>query len=539
MIERLYNWFSRRKGFDQNEYVRRFLAGDDVDYIDGDINISPESAMKVGAVFACVRVLSETGASLPLQIYRHLPGGGRELATDHPLYNLLYQSPNRQQTAFEWLEMMIAHLSMRGNGINAKVYNDAGKLIALKPLHPKRVTLEEYDDVLVYRVTTKKGDQYSLLQDDIVHIRGLASDGYWGLSPIAYASNHVKLARSAQKYGVSVFEMGGAKRVVLKHPGTLSPKAKDYIRASWRAQNRNNADTTVLEEDMSAETVGMSSSDAEWVASRKLERSEIAGIFRVPAHMIGDLEKSTFSNIEKQDLFFAKHTIRPQCKRIEQALQRDLLGNDPRYYIRFNLDALLRGDITTRTNASKTQFMHGAINLDEWRDREGLNPLPDGMGKRYFVPANLIPIEQAGQQVDTNPPEQPEDQDMVDQDRSIIEPFIQDIAFRIATYEARELRKANSFKRFLKCHLDYVSKIVKPLANIVREDGLAHGEDLAMAEHIGKTLHADAEINPQERAAYICYILMARIENDPIKKLQLVAQAEASNQINLAEAGIS
>lgn len=537
MIQRLLRRLGLKKGFDQNEFVRRFLSGDDVDNIEGDYNLTPDAAMKVGAVFACVRVLSETLASLPLQIKRNTPGGGQELADDHPYFSLLYRQPNRQQTSFEWLEMMGAHLALRGNGINEKIYGPGGKLIGLKPINPKRVTLEDYDGTLVYTITREDGNQYRALQDDIVHIRGLASDGYWGLSPVSYASNHINMARSAVKYGVSVFNLGGAKRVVLQHPDQLSDDAKTYLRKSWEAMNRDNAKTTILEEGMTATDVGMSASDAEWVSSRNLERSELAGIFRVPAHMIGDLEKSTFSNIEKQDLFFAKHTIRPFCKRIEQALERDLLGNDPRYSIRFNLDALLRGDVRTRTDSSKVQFMHGAINLDEWRRREGLNPLPDGLGQQHYVPANLIPIEQAGQQLDIDPPELPEDQGQVDQERELLLPFIKDIAARIANYEAREIRKQRGFDRFLKSRLDYVSAVLAPLANAIKQDGFSFGLDLAIAEETAKTLSPDAEINPEERAEYLEHMFLAEIERDPLKKLQLVTEAAACGHGTLAAAG--
>jgi len=347
----------------------------------------PDTAMRVAAVMACVRILSETLASVPLVMYERLPSGGKRRAEHHPLYWRLHDMPNDQQTSFEWREMLQAHLALRGNAYFQIIGTEDLQLV---PLHPDRLRIDftGSEPKYIYR----RADSEETI-NRICHIRGLCCDGRMGLSPISYAAKTIGLARKAESYGESVFASGGAKRLVLKHPGQLGEEAAKRLRETWAQKYGRTAATAVLEEGMDAVTIGMSAEDAQYLETRKFQITEIARLYRIPPHMLADLERATFSNIEHQSLEFIKYTMLPWFRRWEQALMR-ALGLDPRrYFIEFLVDGLLRGDAVSRARAMQIQFMHGALSIDEWRALENRNPLPDGLGQYHYVPVNLQRID--------------------------------------------------------------------------------------------------------------------------------------------------
>ncbi|MCK4784002.1 MAG: phage portal protein, partial [Desulfobacteraceae bacterium] len=468
----MFGWLLKRFGvvtkYDLNEYARRFLAGDDLPDT-GDWAMSPESAMRIATVLSCVKVLAETIASLPCRIYERTPKGGAEEATDHPLNDLLYRRPNRHHTNFEFFEMLVAYITLRGNSI-CLIRRSNGKVVDLIPVHPSRVVLEEYEDTLIYRVTQKNGLQIRLISDDVFHVRGLASDGYWGMSPIGASKDTFNLARKVQKYGISVFESGATKRVLVKYPHTLTDSAYKRFKEDWERLYKDNARTAILEDGGDATTIGMNADEAQYIDTRKFTRNEICGIFRVPPHMVGDLERATFSNIQKQDIFFVKHTIRPWLKRIEAAITRDLLDDPRKYFVKFNVDALLRGDIKERTTACQIQFMHAIRTINEWRKVENLNPIDSEIGDWHFVPNNLIPVERLLEQPQDEPA--PADEPGAgggtgggqNEPKNYFEPgpIIADIAERLVNREVREAGKAD-WNGFYDQHRIYAFRAMKGL----------------------------------------------------------------------------
>ncbi len=360
--------------------------------------VTGDSAMQVSAVMACVRVLAETLAGLPLHIYEELPGGGKQKVLKHPLQILLAQRPNSWQTGFEWREMLMGHIVLRGNAF-CQIIDDGGYIQELIPLNPDRMKIERSGDgSLTYIYTLpNSGLEKRFGQDDIFHLRGLSNDGLSGVTPIRLHAEAIGLALAAESTGASFYRNAMQLGAVLKHPGTLSTDAHARLRDSMRekyAGTQKTGETMILEEGMTWERLGVVPEEAQFIETRKFQVSDIARIFRVPPHLIGDLERSTFSNIEHQSIDFVTHTMLPWVIRWEQALQRDLFDNTDRkrgYYLRFSLDGLLRGDAINRSTALQIQFRNGVINQDEWRALEDRNPLPNGEGQKFFVALELSP----------------------------------------------------------------------------------------------------------------------------------------------------
>lgn len=536
MIRWLLNRIGVATKYDLNEYARRFLSGDDLPGSVGEY--TPETAMRVATVYACVRVLAETIASLPLQVMRRLPNGGAEEAPEHPLYNILRTRANRRQTAFGWLETMVTHLALRGNHVSLKV-REGRRVTQFVPVHPGNVTLEEYaNDALIYVVNLRDGTQVRLVSDDVLHVPGQVTDKWWALSPVGMAKEAFSLARRVQKYGVSIFETGGAKRVLLKFPGPLGEKARENLKRSWEENGKDSARTAILEEGGDAVTVGMDADEAQYLDTRKFNRSEICGIFRVPPHMVGDLEKATYSNIQKQDLFFAKHTIRPWCKRIEAVLNGDpeLIGNPRKFFVTFNLDALLRADIKERTEALKTQFMHGALTLNEWRDLENRNPTGTSEGDMHFVPMNLTPIERLAQEPVEPAVEQPVDGNEPDgglggddnEPKGLLEPIARDVAGRLVNAEIRDLPRGGGVQDVQDRQRVYAYRSLRPLFEAAGIDDETRRE--AMATAIAEGMIVGQETAPETRKNELVGLLMGAIATDPMESLRWHGQAVAARR---------
>lgn len=358
------------------------------------VHVTPDRAMQQAAVYACVRVLSESVASLPLVMYHRRRDGGRERATDHPLYTIVHDAPNGMMTAFEWVEMMVAHLALRGNHYNLISRAGDGKVLELLPLHPDRVRpgLTPAGEV-VYEYTSEDGKRVLQVyrQDDVLHVPSLSFNGVLGITPISYQRDTIGAAIATADHGARMFRNGARVGGVLKHPGKLSEEAARRLKQSWEeAHTGDNAfKTALLEEGMEWEQLGMTNADAEFLASRKFQRSEIAGIFRVPPHKIGDLERATFSNIEHQALEFVTDTLLPYLRRIEGRLRLSLLtpSERKRYFFEFLVDGLLRGDAKSRFERYQIGLQNGIYSANEVRALENMNPR-DG-GDAYMVPLNM------------------------------------------------------------------------------------------------------------------------------------------------------
>ena len=355
--------------------------------------VNSDTAMRVAAVYACVRVISETIASLPLHVYSREEQGKR-VRYDHPLYRLLHDQPNSWQTAFEFREMMQAHFELRGNAYAYKSMDARGNLVELLPLHPDRVEVQRNRDMsLQYLVQLEDNtsERVVFTQDQIYHLRGLSSNGYVGRSTLQDARDIVGVAISTQEYAGRLFRNDATPSVVLKHPGKLSKEVADRIRDSWNeafAGSGNARKTAVLEEGMVVDRLSLSAEDAQFLETRKFQRSEIGGLFRVPGHLIGDLEKATFSNIESQGIDFVMHCIRPRLVRWEQALSRDLFVAPRLYFPEFNVEGLMRGDTKSRYDGYAIARNWGWLSVNEIRAKENMNPIgPEG--DVYLQPLNM------------------------------------------------------------------------------------------------------------------------------------------------------
>lgn len=292
-------------------------------------NVTERSAMQMTAVYSCVRVLSEAVAGLPLHVYKYRSDGGKEKAINHSLYRLLHDEPNPEMTSFVFRETLMTHLLLWGNAYAQIIRNGKGEVVALYPLMPNRMTVDRDSNGTLYYKYYRGSDEairnkeYEVILSpgDVLHIPGLGFDGLVGYSPIAMAKNAIGLAIATEEFGAKFFANGAAPSGVLEHPGTL--KNPDKVRESWNATfggSHNANKVAVLEEGMKYSPISISPEQAQFLETRKFQINEIARIFRVPPHMMGDLEKSSFSNIEQQSLEFVKYTLEPWLVRWEQSM---------------------------------------------------------------------------------------------------------------------------------------------------------------------------------------------------------------------------
>ena len=370
--------------------------------------VNERSAMQMTAVYACVRILAEAVAGLPLHLYRYKDDGGKEKAIDHPLYLLLHDEPNPEMSSFVFRETLMTHLLLWGNAYAQIIRNGKGEVVALYPLMPNKMTVDrDANGQLYYQYTrsneeapTMKGTTVNLHPSDVLHIPGLGFDGLVGYSPIAMAKNAIGMAIACEEYGAKFFANGAAPGGVLEHPGTI--KDPERVRQSWQSTfggSGNANKIAVLEEGMKYTPIGISPEQAQFLETRKFQLNEIARIFRVPPHMVGDLEKSSFSNIEQQSLEFVKYTLEPWLIRWEQSIQRSLLSTDekPLYFVKFNVDGLLRGDYASRMSGYATARQNGWMSANDIRELENLDRIPteDG-GDLYLINGNMLPLGNAG-----------------------------------------------------------------------------------------------------------------------------------------------
>lgn len=371
-------------------------------------NVSETSAMQMTAVYACVRILSEAVAGLPLHLYRYGEKGTKEKAIDHPLYRILHDEPNPEMTSFIFRETLMTHLLLWGNAYAQVIRNGKGEILALYPLMPNRMKVDrDRSGEIVYEYTrssddarTSSGSVVLLKSMDVLHIPGLGFDGLVGYSPIAMARNAIGLAMATEEYGAKFFANGATPGGVLEHPGVLKDPAR--VRESWNSVYQGSGNShriAVLEEGMKYTPIGIAPNEAQFLETRKFQINEIARIFRVPPHMVGDLEKSSFSNIEQQSLEFVKYTLDPWVVRWEQSIQRSLLTKAEKetMFVKFNVDGLLRGDYASRMNGYAVGIQNGFMSPNDVRELENMDRIPEELGgDRYLCNGNMTPLESAG-----------------------------------------------------------------------------------------------------------------------------------------------
>ena len=355
--------------------------------------------MQTTAVYACVRILAETIASLPFHTYRY-SNNGKERARDHPIYHLLSEEPNPEMTSFVFRETLMGHLLLWGNSYSQIIRDGRGDVVALYPLMPDKVTVNRSEKGEIYYVYKKEGQDYILTKDEILHIPGLGFDGLIGYSPIAMAKNAIGMAIATEEYGAKFFSNGANPGGVLEHPGIV--KDPQRIRESWNAvyQGTSNAHrVAVLEEGMKFQPIGIPPDQAQFLETRKYQTEEICRIFRIPPHLVGDLERATFSNIEHQSISFVVHTIRPWLVRIEQSINKSLFSESEKqeYFVSFVVEGLLRGDYESRMKGYSIGIQNGFMSPNDIRSLENLNPIPDEEGgNTYMVNGNMLKLKDVG-----------------------------------------------------------------------------------------------------------------------------------------------
>lgn len=358
--------------------------------------VDERTAMQTTAVYACVRILAETIASLPLHLYKYTDIG-KEKAIDHHLYYLLHDEPNLEMTSFVFRETLMSHLLLWGNAYAQIIRDGRGKVIALYPLMPDKMAVDRTEKGELYYLYSKEGVSYPLGSDEVLHIPGLGFDGLVGYSPIAMAKNAIGMAIATEEYGAKFFANGANPGGVLEHPGVVKDPAR--IRESWNAvyQGSTNAHrVAVLEEGMKFNSIGIPPEQAQFLETRKFQTEEICRIFRVPPHLVASLERATFSNIEHQSISFVVHTIRPWLVRLEQSINKALLNGTEKgqYFSGFVVDGLLRGDYASRMQGYAVGIQNGFFSPNDVRSLENMNAIEHG--DIYAMNGNMLKLEDVG-----------------------------------------------------------------------------------------------------------------------------------------------
>lgn len=381
------------------DYLTTYMAG-----TASGATVNTTTAMRVAAVYGCIRIISQGVAQLPKHLLKKEEKDGRqfhEKAIDHPVYKLFNMRPNQWQTSYEFWQMSVGHVCLTGNSY-AYTPRSRGRVLELLPLHPHRVTVEQKDDLsLEYKYRHPNGKTITFKGGkggEILHLRGLTTDGVVGLSPITAAREAIGLSLQTEKHGAKLFAQGAQLGGILKHPGpkALSPEAHANLKTDFEekyASVDNAHKTILLEEGMDWTKVSMTSEDAQFLETRKFQRSEIAMFFGVPPHMLGDVDKTTSwgTGIEQQGIGFLQYTLQPWLVSIEQAIIRDLLTEEEEETLtpKFNVDGLLRGDFKTRQEGLAIQRRNGIINANEWRATDNRNPRKDEGGEEYITDLNM------------------------------------------------------------------------------------------------------------------------------------------------------
>ena len=372
--------------------------------------VDEKSAMQIATVYACVRLLAESVAQLPLHLYKVTDDDGQEKAKDHPLYRILYREPNPEMTSFSFWEAVMTHLLLWGNAYAQVVRDGKNSVLGLYPLLPENVEIDRTDKGELYYIYHAYTDEVPgetnkdiiFRRDEILHIPGLGFNGLVGFSPIAMMKNALGTTIAVEKYGSSFFKNNGQPLGVLEHPGVLKDPQK--IRDNWMDTygGPNNAHKiALLEEGMTYKPISLPPEDSQFLSTREFGVEEICRIFRVPPHMVQDLKRATFSNIEHQAIDYVVHTLDPWLVRIEKAIVKDLLVEEEKddYFPKFNVDGLLRGDYKSRMDGYSVGISTGIISPNEARQKENMPPLPeDDGGNFHIVNGTFIRLKDVGQQ---------------------------------------------------------------------------------------------------------------------------------------------
>lgn len=365
------------------ENPSRRLSGEELSEWMGErqgVLVNPETALKLAAVYSCVYVLSSSLAQLPLVVMRKV-GDRIEAGSDHAAYYLLHDEPNRWQTSYKWRETKQHHVLGWGNGYSRMVRSKRGELVSIETHLPQRTSLVQNGNRWLYATQDDDGYPLAVAIEDMAHVRALGSNGKTGVSIIRQHADTIGLGLAAVNYGREFFEGGGRPTGLVTAKGALNDNSWARLKSAWatavsRLRQSENK-TLLLPADLDYKALTIAPEDAQFLDTRKMTRSEIAGLFNVPAHMINDLEKATFSNISEQAIQFVVHTMMPWVQNWEQELNRRVFTRAERkagYYIKFNLAGLLRGTPKERAEFYRIAIQDGWMDRNEVRAFEDLNP---------------------------------------------------------------------------------------------------------------------------------------------------------------------
>lgn len=371
--------------------------------------VTPETSMRLTAVSCCVRILAETIAELPLGVYRYTADGGREKATDLKLYNVIHDEVNAEMTSYQFREMMMTQLCVYGNAYAQIIRNNRGEVVALYPLQANRMNVYRDNGGRLYYtydrrpVDSNSDGEYEKVRfewEDVLHVPGLGFNGITGLSPLSLARETLGSAIAAEKFAGSFFGNGASPSGILEYPKSVKDP-QEFVKRFNEAYSgpKNAGKIPLLEDGMTFKTVSITPQDAQYLETRKFNINEIARIYRIPPHMLADLEKSSFSNIEQQSLEFVKYTIAPWVAKWEQALRQKLLTEEQktRYFFAFNLEGLLRGDYASRMQGYSIARQNGWMSANDIRTLENMNKIPaEEGGDLYLVNGSMLRLSQAG-----------------------------------------------------------------------------------------------------------------------------------------------
>ena len=422
-----------------------------------DKDITPQTALGQTPVWAAVNLISGTLGSLPLLLYKEIPDGGKEKDRENPLYTMLRWQPNNFQTAVEFVEMGQGHLCLRGNFFARLETNQLGDLTGMVPLHPDRIELKLVNGGTVeYHYEEAPGKVRVFSAEEILHVKGLTSDGLIGYSPITVGAGAIALSAAAEKYGSRFFHNSATPSGILTHPGKLKPEARSNIKKSWRAAHGSEKQHSValLEEGLSWTALSVSPDEAQFLETRRMQAEEIARLYNVPPHLLQILDRSTFNNVTEQNRSFATNCIRPWATRWEQAIRKSILERfaSEGTFVEFELDDLLRPDTISRATANQILLQNGALSINEWRAKENLNPIEEEAGNQHWMPLNIAPVGAV-----QNDDEPAEDNTAEDLRKQLIDNFVE-VRSEATVPELRSL--ANRMK---------IAESTKPLFNDTAE----------------------------------------------------------------------
>jgi HK97 family phage portal protein len=372
--------------FQEIQEARRTVSG---------VAVSPETALSCSAVLACVRVISETVAALPLNVYARLATGGKEIADDYPLQLILSEQPNSWMTSFEFRELMQSWMLLWGNAYAEIRPGKLGAVTELIPLHPSRMKVERLPTGrlrYVYKEPNAKETTY--IQEQILHLRWLSQDGVTGYVPTTLSRDAIGLARATEIHSGAYFGNGARPGTILESDQPLKPETAERLRRSWEDMHRGpdrSSKTAVLPFGVKLKELSGTNESSQLIETRRYQVEEVARAYRVPAYLIGDLTKSSYSSVEQQSIDFVTFSLVPHLRRWEGAIRRDLISDDKKYFAEFDVRGLLRGDAAARSSYYRELWTLGVFSINEIRESEGLNPIDEG--DKRFVQVNMALLE--------------------------------------------------------------------------------------------------------------------------------------------------